>query len=230
MFAGIEAQYVWFFGLIVLSLVMGETPLRLPFKWAETFYHELSHGIAALLTFGRVHKLHIDFNGGGACTTSGGFRPFILLMGYAGASMWGGLLYFAGWKLGDSGAAWWLQFELGLIAVVVLLWVRDLKTLVILACVAAVYGLGLKYRDAHGLYLLLQYTGIYVMMNAIRAPLYLIDGKHVGDGADLADIFIVLPEGFWILLWWLWALFVLGACGYYTLPGAPELVWYYTGI
>lgn len=213
-----------FLGLCIAALVMGETPLRRPFKWAETYYHELSHGLACLLTGGRVRRIELNLDGSGMCTTMGGSRFFILIMGYAGASLWGLALYLAGHQLGDGGSLGWLRMEVALLAITTVLWVRDIVTLIIMLVLGALYMLPLASVEVAGLHYLLQYMGVYVMMNAIRAPLYLIDGQHVGDGAALADLTFIFREWFWILFWWLFALGCLFAAAWLTIPGVRELV------
>lgn len=219
--------WLWFISLVVSSFVLGETPLKRPFRYMETYYHELSHGLAAMVTGGRVHRIQLHFDGSGVCTTSGGSRIVILLAGYAGAALWGSALYLAGHHLGSAGDTLWLKAELALLAVTVVLWVRTLGTLLILGIVGGTYAIALWYGPEGYLPYLLQFAGIYVLMNAIRAPLHLIDGRHAGDGAALADIFKVLPEGVWILLWFLFALACLVACAVLTLPGAHLLFAYY---
>jgi len=42
------------------------------------------------------------------------------------------------------------------------------------------------------------------MKGALIAPTHLIDGKHVGDGADLADITFI-PEIVWVAFWLIFA-------------------------
>ncbi|MFZ2586642.1 MAG: M50 family metallopeptidase [Alphaproteobacteria bacterium] len=214
----LSPEALWFIGLVVGSFLTGETPLRLPFRWAETYYHELSHGLAALISGGRVHRIQLHFDGSGLCTTAGGSRVLILLAGYMGAALWGSLLYVGGWAMGETGSGVILQIELALLAVTTLLWVRDIKTLIILGIVASVYATVLLYGPSTYLPYLLQFTGIYVLMNALRAPLHLIDGQHVGDGAALANIFKVLPEIFWIVWWLVFALVCLAVCAWVTMP------------
>jgi hypothetical protein len=204
------------------ALLLGETPLGRPLKWAETFYHEMSHGLICLLTGGRIRKLEIEWNGAGCCTTVGGWRVPTLLAGYLGASLWGGVLYIVGWLLGTHGATLWLKVEVAVLAFVTLFWVRNFTTLIIMLFIGGTYGLAIAMPETQWLPFILQFIGIYVMLNAIRAPLYLIDGRHVGDGAMLADIFHILPEGFWIFLWFTFALFMLGVCMVMTLP---HLAW-----
>ena len=55
------------------------------------------------------------------------------------------------------------------------------------------------------------------MVNALHAPLHLIDGKHEGDGAMLADR-LLLPEGVWIALWLVIAIAALFWLWLFTLP------------
>ena len=211
------AEFV-FAAMVGLSLVLSKSRFGWPLKWAETFYHEFSHGMVCVLTGGRIARIELKWNGAGCCYTRGGWRIPVLLAGYAGASIWGGFLYMAGWLAGAEGVTWWLYIELGILALVFLFWARDLTTWTILLLISAVYLLAVLQVSAVLLPLFLQFAGIYVMLNAVRAPLHLIDGRDVGDGAALADIFKVLPEGVWIALWFAFAIAVMLACMLATLP------------
>ncbi|MDD9912529.1 MAG: M50 family metallopeptidase [Alphaproteobacteria bacterium] len=221
-------DYGLFVTMVFVALILGVTPLRYPFQWLETYYHELSHGLAAIITFGFIHRIKLNIDGSGWCSTRGGNRFIILISGYMGAALWGGYLYLAGWALGSQGAVELLYLELALLAITTLLWVRDPVTLLIIATMALVYGSPILFPALQGyVSFLLQFTGIYVMLNAIRAPLNLVDGKHVGDGAALADITYIVPKGIWILFWFVFALAVLTFCAATTLPG---LQWILTWI
>lgn len=217
--AGYGDVYGTFFAMVVAALIIGVTPLGRPLQWAETFYHEFSHGLACLLSFGRIHRIRLKFNGAGLCETYGGSRVFILLMGYTGAALWGGMLYLVGWVLGKGGATLWLQLELGLLALVTVFWVRDLQTLIIMLILGAIYAAGIIFPSAEMMPWILQFLGIFVMLNAIKAPLNLLDGQHKGDGAMLADTFMVIPEFVWAGLWFAIGVLVMLGCMALTLPG-----------
>lgn len=208
---------VVFGGMVLVALALSKSRLGWPLKWAETFYHEMSHGLVCLLTGGKVRRIELEFNGAGCCTTSGGWRVPTLLAGYMGAALWGGALYMGGWMLGDGGVTTWLKVELAVLVAVFLLWARDWRTWLILGMIGGVYFLAVTRISGFWLPMALQFIGIYVMLNAIRAPLFLIDGQHVGDGAALADI-LVLPEIIWIAWWWVFSLGVMGVCMVETLP------------
>jgi len=56
------------------------------------FFHEISHGFAALLTGGGIVDMNLDNQEGGYCKTRGGSRFVILSAGYLGSLLWGGLI------------------------------------------------------------------------------------------------------------------------------------------
>ena len=219
-------EYAVFGGMVLGALILGATPLGRPLGWAETFYHELSHGIMCLVTLGKIDHIALYLKGGGVCAYRGGFRPLVAFSGYAGAALWGAVLYIIGANVNSSLAVLWLEVEIGVLAVAYLFFVRklDVQTTLILALLGLIYAAALVYPRAFLLPWILQFMGIYVMLNAIRAPLFLLDGKHVGDGATLADIFVVVPEVVWVLIWFVFALAALGWCAMQTLPGLAGVV------
>jgi hypothetical protein len=202
-------------GLVALAALLQSTRLSWPLRWAETFYHEISHGLVAWLTGGKVVRLQLHWRGGGACTTQGGSRFFTLLAGYMGAALWGALLFLIGANLGEDLAHAWLLIELTVLALALLFWAKDIITIIILLVLAAVYGAAWYLPPEFGLAYVLQVVGIFVMMNALAAPFHLIDGQHVGDGAALADLTVVIPEGLWVVWWIVFALACLmGSLGW----------------
>ncbi len=219
--------YIAFIGMVVIALIVGETPAHYPFQWLETYYHELSHGLVCMLTGGKIHRIKLNWDGSGWCRTSGGWRIPILLAGYAGAALWGGYIYMAGWLLTQNAAHTLLYVELGLLAIATLLWVRDLITLSIMIVMALTYWAPTHFEAIQPYSaIILQFIGIYVLLNAVRAPFHLIDGLHVGDGAALADITYIFHEGVWIALWIAFATSVLFYCAAMTLPGMAFLMWW----
>lgn len=78
------------FGTFFAALwLLWNTPAVLPLKLFVVFLHEISHGIAAIATGGRIERILIDMNEGGACYCGGG-SPFVTLSaGYLGSLLWG---------------------------------------------------------------------------------------------------------------------------------------------
>ena len=94
-----------------------------------------------------------------------------------------------------------------------LLWARNSITIIILAIISVSLYLSFRYVMGTIFPRFMEFVGIYVMVNAFRSPLNLIDGRYYGDGAALADL-TYLPELFWVGVWWLCA------------AGLLYLIWY----
>ena len=180
--------------------------LNWPFTWIQTFFHEVSHGLAAIVTGGSVSSIQIHLSGSGLCYTSGGIRFVVTLAGYLGAALFGVLLV-----LSVSSASLYQKKALAIILASItlgalLFWGRDLVTILILFAIAAVCLLPIK-GDWHpkAVHILLKFIGCYVLLDAIKSPLWLIDGRNLGDGATLSQLTFI-PELIWIALWELFAL------------------------
>lgn len=73
-------------------LCLWNTFLVYPLKIFVVFLHELSHGLAAILTGGSIERIELSFNQGGVCLTRGGSEFIILSAGYLGSMLWGAIL------------------------------------------------------------------------------------------------------------------------------------------
>ena len=81
------------FGLFVLSFFFWDSMVLWPIKILTVLFHELSHGLAAILTGGSIHHIEINANEGGLCVTQGGSRFIIYSAGYLGSLLWGSGLF-----------------------------------------------------------------------------------------------------------------------------------------
>jgi len=97
---------------LLLALVPWLAPLNYPFRLLTTIVHELSHGLAALLTGGAFLRFLVFPDGEGLAYTAGGWRLLVIPAGYLGSALFGGGLILLGrsarWgrtALGVAGAA-----------------------------------------------------------------------------------------------------------------------------
>ncbi|MDP7591143.1 MAG: M50 family metallopeptidase [Litorilituus sp.] len=197
--------------LLVIAIVVKQLPLvSIPFNWLESYFHEISHGMAALLTGGKVLRIQLFANGAGLCTTQGGSNLIISFFGYAGATFWGWGIY----KLASTHqriAQLFSMFIFGLIVCSIIFWGKDLLTWFILAVLAFVFILTSQLQKISYLQRIMQLFGLLILLNSLSSPTYLLDGRHVGDGAALASITFV-PEIVWVFSW-----FLLAALALYSL-------------
>jgi Peptidase M50B-like len=75
----------------LVALVFWNSALVYPLRVFVVFLHEISHGLAAALTGGRIVAIGLTFDEGGVCITQGGSRFLILNAGYLGSLFWGAL-------------------------------------------------------------------------------------------------------------------------------------------
>ncbi|MBX3102946.1 MAG: M50 family metallopeptidase [Bacteroidetes bacterium] len=78
--------------MIVVTVLLWDTVIIHPFKVFVVMTHELSHGLAAILTGGEISRIQIEPTLGGAAYTRGGSRAIILMAGYIGSMLWGALI------------------------------------------------------------------------------------------------------------------------------------------
>ena len=83
-------------GLAALALLFWDTFVVYPFRLFVVFLHEASHGLAAVLTGGRIVSIGLSFDEGGVCLTRGGWPFLILNAGYLGSLLWGAVFLLLG--------------------------------------------------------------------------------------------------------------------------------------
>jgi hypothetical protein len=197
-----------FFILLIAAVIIKQLPLvSIPFNWLESYFHEISHGIAAILTGGSVLRIQLFANGAGLCTTQGGIGFVISFAGYAGATFWGWGIY----KLASAHQRVAQGFSVLVFLLLVssiIFWGRDLLTWFILAVLAALFLLTIKLTKLHYLQRLMQLFGLLILLNSLSSPSYLLDGRNLGDGAALSSMTFV-PEFVWVLIWFSLALIAL---------------------
>jgi Peptidase M50B-like len=78
--------------MLIIVWLLWHTWWVYPLKILVVFFHELSHGLAAILTGGEIAGIELLAQEGGLCRTLGGNRFLILSAGYLGSLLWGGLI------------------------------------------------------------------------------------------------------------------------------------------
>lgn len=81
-----------FAAYFVLLWWLWPTPVVYPLKVFVVFLHELSHGLMALATGGRIESISLDWREGGETISRGGSAFLTLSAGYLGSLLWGLLL------------------------------------------------------------------------------------------------------------------------------------------
>ncbi len=195
--SGVPSRALFIIELVVALLITRIPYLSVPFKWLESYFHELSHGIATILSLGIVSHIQLFPNGAGFCFSQGGSPMLIGFAGYFGAACWGYLIYLlATWPKGIR-----VSFALlgALVVLSGLLWGRDILTLAILAVLTIILLLPLKLSQNKILTQFLRIIGLMIMLNALASPTVLL-GLGQGDAVMLAER-TWIPAWIWVGLW-----------------------------
>ena len=78
--------------MFIIAMVFWNSLLIYPIKLFVVILHELSHGLAAVITGGDIVKIEISRQIGGVCWTRGGSRFIVASAGYLGSILWGGVI------------------------------------------------------------------------------------------------------------------------------------------
>jgi hypothetical protein len=193
-----QKYQLWFF--IVIAAIIRKIPfVSTPFNWLESYFHEISHGIAALATGGHIVNIQLFLSGAGLCTTQGGSDFLITFSGYAGAIFWGTLIYALA-SQNQRMVRVVCYFILTLLAATLVLWAKGLLTMVIIIVLMILFLLKIRMNQSFYVQKMLQLSGVLVLLNGLFSPWYLFDGRSIGDGARLAEL-TYLPELLWVVLW-----------------------------
>jgi len=182
--------------------------MRLPFVWCETFFHEISHGLMAIITGGSIVSLTLNYDGSGLCVSQGGLLLLISFAGYFGSVVWGGLIYLLSDHMNPRYSHMMMGMLITMLLLVLVMWADKVSTYIILGAMIVLFSAMFKFADSLLLKTLLQFIGVFVLLDAVRSPMALIDGLDRGDGWQLADI-TLLPEFVWIGIWLLSGLTML---------------------
>lgn len=195
--------------IVLPVMVLWNTPVVWPLKILVVFFHELSHGLAAILTGGSIVRIEVVAEQGGVCWTAGGSRFLVLGAGYLGSLLWGaGVLLAASRTSRDRLVATALG---GIILVATILWVRPLLS----------FGFG--FHLAAGLVLIAMgwllpdsFNDIVLKVFGVTSCLYVIPDvysdtiarSHLRSDARMLAEMTGIPTVIWGGLWILFALAV----------------------
>ncbi len=196
----LNKQLIILLALSILAFFFWNTIVVYPIKLFVVFLHELSHGIAAIATGGKIVKVEISYLIGGVCYTQGGNSFTIASAGYLGSILLGGLLLVQASKTNRTKL-------LGLfLAVVVILvtifYIRNSFGLIFGFGFGAILLLLSFFLPSFILEWILKFIGIvscfYVLID-IKEDLFTT--QYRGSDADALQTLTGVPSIAWAILW-----------------------------
>ena len=200
--------------LCAAALALSFIPVvHVPLDWFETLLHESSHALAARLTGGRVDRVLLYFNGSGLTWSAGGWPRLVAFSGYAGAVVWGALLYWLASNMDARRARVFVIGVLVLLGLETVFWLAfSPSSLLIMGVMMLMMGALLHPLSQTVAHHALQFIGLYTLLSALRSPLVLFGFAGDNDAATLRSLTFI-PATVWVLIWCgmgvgaLWVLF-----------------------
>lgn len=198
----------WLLVSAVLTVFLWQIPfgnyLLYPFTILSTWFHEMGHGLSALVLGGRFHQLLIFANGSGIATHSGGFffsQPFVAAGGLLGPPLAGSFFILAGAR---SRLSRWVLVALGAALLLsTLIWVRTVFGWVILPLLGLAL-VTLARRASDGLAQMgVQFLGVQACIGTFRQLDYLFMNRiQIGGRAMYSDTGQIAQS--LLLPYWVW--------------------------
>ena len=197
--------------IIAIVFALWGTLAVYPLKILVVFMHELSHGLAAVLTGGSIEEISLSAQEGGHAITRGGSRFIILSAGYVGSLLFGVALLLMALRTNAD------RVVLGLFGIVILLvtalYIRDLFPLAF--CTIAGFSMlaGARYLNLHINDFVLRVIGL---TSVIYVP-YDIFSDTIARSNLRSDAYMLAEEFggssmLWGGLWLVLSLALIGFC------------------
>lgn len=210
--------------LAALCFALWTTQAMYPLRMLVVLFHEISHGVAALLTGGSIERIELSVREGGVIWTRGGSGFLISSAGYLGSLICGVLLFVFAlrtaadkWLLGGCGAV---------ILIVALFYVRDGFTLLYCGIVGAAMVAAAWWLRAEVADLVLRVIGLvsmaYVPWDIWDDTIRDKPGQTMSDAAAIAARSFG-TEAMWGGVWLLISIFVIGVVLRYGFSGPSNI-------
>ena len=217
-----DKAFLFLLGAAVITVILWNIPygdyVLYPFSILGTWFHEMGHGLMAILMGGDFEKLVIHPNGSGFARYSYtslwlGTRlgvSLISLAGLMGPPIVGSLLIAAGRKPKTS--SWALNILAGLMIVSILIWIRSLTGILVISALAVAAVLIAQKGNQSVKQFTIQFLGVQAIMSTYRQLDYLFMEQASMGPSDTGAIAeqLFLPYWFWGALVALFSAFMLG--------------------
>lgn len=206
-----QKHIIWMMAFAVFTFILWRVPygmiLLYPFTILSTWFHEMAHGIMALVLGGNFHQLEINPDGSGLAMWSGDLflgnigNAMVAAAGPLGPTAAGAILIILSKK--DKYIKTILYAFSAILAISVILWVRSIYGIpVILTFAVLIYFAALKMQPKNQK-LLLIFLGIQAFLSIYLSIGYLMSQEaFIDNDYHISDTGVIAQNLF--LPYWIW--------------------------
>ena len=196
--SALELSIIILFALI--AIFFWDTLFIYPIKLFAVLMHEFSHGIATILTGGRIASIEINAHLGGQCLSNGGNIYAIAFAGYLGSMFWGALLFYSSYNY--KAGIWITTFIAIMILIFAILYVNGTFGILSASAFAVLLFISPTLLNRILNYYFMKFLGLicclYVIVD-IKEDLITLTYRET-DAQLLANL-TNFPSIFWGILW-----------------------------
>jgi len=182
-----------------IVLLLWDTMVVYPIKVFVVLLHEISHGLAAVVTGGTIVKIEVSANKGGVCTSAGGIRFIVASAGYLGSLLWGAAIFLL------AALTRWDRVLSGLIGIFIiamtLLYVRNWFGFGFGLAAGGALIAAIKFPEAvvdYALKLIGLTSCLYAILDIFSDT---ISRRNIGSDADTLAELTLIPGVVWGAIW-----------------------------
>ena len=186
--------------MFALVLTFWNNPVIYPIKLFTVLLHELSHGLAAVVSGGSIIEIEISKKVGGHCITCGGYQPLIASAGYLGSMILGGFIMLSA-SIEKASKSISMGIAIALI-ILTAIYIRNTFGVVFTLSFAVFLFVSGRFLPEFINSLVLRFLGIVSSLYAvIDIKEDLIDRTVlISDASRMSELFFFPPK-FWGILW-----------------------------
>jgi hypothetical protein len=204
-------RFLHLFILIALvgsTIWLWNTPALYLIKLFVVLLHEISHGLAAVLTGGEILRIEVNELIGGYCQYRGGNRFVVASAGYLGSLLWGGVILIVASRTDYSPQLG--TFIAAVMLIVTLLWIRNTFGILYTAGSAVMLFVMCRFLPQWAVRIVIQFLGTASCMYVIMDIVYdLLLYPQEGSDAHTLSQLTGIGAYFWGVLWMLIALVMI---------------------
>lgn len=216
-------RYIVLLLIFIGIALLWNTMVLYPLKLFVVFMHEVSHGLAAIVTGGSIEKIEVNQYQGGMALTRGGSRFWTLTAGYLGSLIWGGIILLLAART-SFGKAVSVLIGIGMVAITIGFGSDTFTYLFGIGFGVVLILLGLFLPESVNDWML-RIIGVTSCLYAILdIKSDVLDRSHLRSDARMLSEVTNLPTEFWGILWiviaiglTIWFLYIAGKA-----PGSTD--------
>lgn len=201
-------ELIFLFLLTIVTFLLWNTIVIYPIKLLVVLLHEISHGIAGVMSGGEIREIQINSRLGGHCIVDGGNNILVAASGYLGSLIWGSLLFLSAY--GKKWGIWFSTFLGALLIFITANYLANIFAMVTAVLFAIYFIVGPRVTNDTVYSYITKFLGITCALYAVvDIGQDVLLNTYTGSDAHYLSVVTGIPAFLWGAVWMLLSLYVI---------------------